>query len=352
MMNNPDSGSSEWMSDTRPARLFSHGSMPNVARAVTHRVDRRLERQARQCLHRRIGVAARQVGICSRQALEGDRHQAGSCCSPAVSLHQQRSRARSRSSAVSTPNGPCSIRTQAIRIPFSSARNCSRLSRRSSGTRRQRDDSGPARRVCRHKSRHDASVAPGPRESAWREKYSAGAIVWPRSKAQAALTKETAAASISSRIGTTSVPMSTFRIGQRRYDQTQALRVQRREITLQIDHDIVRPSGSSSANAACTRSDPDGSAGSVSTARPPAARTAVTISGSPQATATGPISGLPPTLQHMHDHRLAADVGQRLAGQARGGHTGGDHDDWVQAGGFMGAVSPRGSRRVFEAPRR
>ena len=37
------------------------------------------------------------------------------------------------------------------------------------------------------------------------------------------------------------------------------------------------------------RSEPDGSAGSVSTARPPAARTASTISASPQATATGPI---------------------------------------------------------------
>ena len=33
--------------------------------------------------------------------------------------------------------------------------------------------------------------------------------------------------------------------------------------------------------------------------------------------------------QHMHDHRQAGDIGQRLAGQAGGGHAGRDEDDGV-----------------------
>ncbi len=48
------------------------------------------------------------------------------------------------------------------------------------------------------------------------------------------------------------------------------------------------PSGSSAPSAASTRSEPDGRPGSVSTARPPAACTASTISESPAATATSP----------------------------------------------------------------
>ena len=51
-----------------------------------------------------------------------------------------------------------------------------------------------------------------------------------------------------------------------------------------------RRSGSRVFRAARMRSEPDGSAGSVSTARPPAASTARTISASPAATATGPIA--------------------------------------------------------------
>ena len=88
-------------------------------------VDRRLERQAGQGGHARIGFAAGEVRIGAGQPLERN-----------LPLHRtdaSNARARSRSSAVSTPNGPCSMRTQAIRIPFSSARSCSSCSRRSSG---------------------------------------------------------------------------------------------------------------------------------------------------------------------------------------------------------------------------
>ena len=41
--------------------------------------------------------------------------------------------------------------------------------------------------------------------------------------------------------------------------------------------------------------------------------------------------GFPAAVEHVEDHRAAGDVGQRLAWQAGGGHTGGDDDDAVHA---------------------
>ena len=51
-----------------------------------------------------------------------------------------------------------------------------------------------------------------------------------------------------------------------------------------------RPDGSSILSAAMILSEPEGRSGSVSKAQPPAASTTATISGSPAATATGPMS--------------------------------------------------------------
>ena len=95
--------------------------------ALAHRVHRGLERLARQRGHVRIGDAAGEVGIGAGHTLEGDRP--GHAGPPGASTR----RARSRSSGVSTPNGPWSMRAQAMRMPASSARNCSSFSRRSSG---------------------------------------------------------------------------------------------------------------------------------------------------------------------------------------------------------------------------
>ena len=98
-----------------------------------------------------------------------------------------------------------------------------------------------------------------------------------------------------------------------------------------------RRRGPAAASAATIRSEPEGRSGSVSTARPPAARTASTISASPAATATGPTPAASACAQHAHDHRHAADVGQRLAGQAGRGHARGDEDDRVH----LAARAPR-----------
>src|SRR5262245_36463187 len=51
-----------------------------------------------------------------------------------------------------------------------------------------------------------------------------------------------------------------------------------------------RPSGSAVCSASKMRSEPEGWSGRVSTASPPAARTASTIAASPQATSTGPMA--------------------------------------------------------------
>ena len=45
--------------------------------------------------------------------------------------------------------------------------------------------------------------------------------------------------------------------------------------------------------------------------------------------------------QHPHDHRRAADVGQRLAGQAAGRHAGGNDHDRVMRRGLVGAAARR-----------
>ena len=54
--------------------------------------------------------------------------------------------------------------------------------------------------------------------------------------------------------------------------------------------------------------------------------------------------------QHMHDHRLAGDIGQRLAGQPGRGHAGRDQDDGVgHRLGCRERVS-RGPRRLYGLP--
>ena len=98
-------------------------------------------------------------------------------------------------------------------------------------------------------------------------------------------------ASSSLSIGATRVAMSARGSRQRSNDRAQLLgRDAVGKSLCRLTTTSCRPCGSSVASAACTRSDPDGRNGSVITAMAPAARTASAISGSAQATATGPIS--------------------------------------------------------------
>ena len=97
--------------------------------AAAHRVHRRLEARAGQGGPAGIGVAAGEVGIGARA---GPGRRWCACCSSSLAPARI-CRARSRSAGVSTPNGPCSTRATAIRMPASSARSCSSFSRSSSG---------------------------------------------------------------------------------------------------------------------------------------------------------------------------------------------------------------------------
>ena len=116
------------------------------------------------------------------------------------------------------------------------------------------------------------------------------------------------------------------------------LGIERRQIALQIDHHIMaRPPGR--PPAARRRCGPNRRAGpgSVSTARPPAASIAATISGSAAATTTGPSPAAIGPRPDPHDHRHAGDIGQRLAGQPGRGHAGRDEQDRIHRQ-FMGGL--------------
>ena len=95
-----------------------------------------------------------------------------------------------------------------------------------------------------------------------------------------------------------------------------------------------RPSGSALASASKIRSDPETWSARVITARPPAFSTQAKIASESVATTTAPAPAAFGAPQHMHDHRRAGDVGQRLAGQPGRGHPGRNHDENV--GSAMG----------------
>ena len=137
------------------------------ARSASPEVDR-LEAILEGRLRHRLAIGkdlqAGDVGVGARLALEDHARLRQSALpylpSPSTA------RARSRSAGVSTPNGTSSMSVTSIRMPASSARNCSRRSRFSRGSaaaprsaRAPRDD----RRRCRCGGR----AAPRPR-ARWR----------------------------------------------------------------------------------------------------------------------------------------------------------------------------------------
>ena len=174
-------------------------------------------------------------------------------------------------------------------MPASSARNCSRLSRRSSGAPAARR-SAPARCGGRHRCRYGASAGRRPRGSP-RARSTAPAT--PRGRGRTRRQPSPRSSGLLPPVTRSARPASRYRsrVGQRRQHQCAGKPAGASE-----DRPAgspprrADPAGSSVARAACTRSEPRGSVGSVSTATPPLARTASAISGSPQATATGPIS--------------------------------------------------------------
>jgi hypothetical protein len=100
--------------------------------------------------------------------------------------------------------------------------------------------------------------------------------------------------------------------------------VQRGQIALQIHHHVMQPLRIDGGHGRQMRSEPEGSSGSVKTARPPAFSMHLRISTSPAATTTGSQPGGHRPGPDPHDHRHPGDCRQRLARQAGRGHTGGD----------------------------
>ncbi len=235
--------------------------------------------------------------------------------------------ARSRSSGVSTPNGACSTRAQAMRMPASSARSCSRLSRRSSGlaaARRKRQrrapvgvdaDMVPARPVA-PRDRHPGEIQRR-RDGAAAVEGAGGLHDRGSGRLLVRIDRRHQRGDIESRIG------------QRRQHGAQVDRRDTRQIALQVDHDVVPPLRIQFRQR---RVHPVGAARQRRIGQHrDAARRAHRVGDLRIAAGHGDRADirLPPAVQHMHDHRPAMDVGQRLARQPRGGHAGGNDDDWV-----------------------
>ena len=103
-----------------------------------------------------------------------------------------------------------------------------------------------------------------------------------------------------------------------------------RQVALHVDDDVrAALPDRRSASASKMRSEPEAWSARVMTARPPAFSTQAAIASESVATTTGPMPAASRAPQHVHDHRLAGDVGERLAGQPGRGHAGRDEDQDV-----------------------
>ena len=119
----------------------------------------------------------------------------------------------------------------------------------------------------------------------------------------------------------------------------------RRQVALHVDDDVVRGRPDRRMpSASKMRSEPETWSARVMTARPPAFSTAAAMAsriGRDHHRADPGRLGAP---QHMHDHRHAGDIGQRLAGQPGRGHAGRNQDQDVVGHGHRMAVRGSASR--------
>ena len=116
-----------------PGHRIVDGDHREIGAPVAHGGEGLLEGGAGQRRHAGLGVAAGEIGIGAGRALKGDgaggiAH--GSACRGFLGFSS--ARARSRSAGVSTPKGAMSTSATSMRMPASSARNCSSFSHCSS----------------------------------------------------------------------------------------------------------------------------------------------------------------------------------------------------------------------------
>ena len=130
---------------------------------------------------------------------------------------------------------------------------------------------------------------------------------------------------------------------QRRRQARNEMRLQRRQVALQVDDDVGRAVRIDAARPPrrCGRSPRrDRRASSKLRRRPP--RSAATISSHRSPRPRGPASAAIGAAPHVHDHRLAGDIDHRLAGQPRRRHARGDYDECIAS--LIGSSAQRLNR--------
>ncbi len=116
-------------------------------------------------------------------------------------------------------------------------------------------------------------------------------------------------------------------LGQGLQNRAQHVRIDDRQVALQVDDDVVASLGIVALDGLMHAVGAGGEPG-VGHHRPPAG--ALDRLGDRRIGAGDddrPEAGLHGAAPDVHDHRLAGDLGQRLVGQPRGGEPGGDDDD-------------------------
>ena len=265
-----------------------------------------------------------------------------------VPLRRSAERARSRSSGVSTPSGAASTMATSMRMPASSARSCSSRSRRSSGEGGSATKRGERRAAVGVEADVVQKRPFAPRRP--------GAGEVERAKparptaAPTALTTLGSSFSSARMIGAASVAMSTAGSSSgARQARTRSF-LDRRQVALNVDDSRRRRRRDRRRRAPrrCGRTRTDGRRGSC-TARPPAASTARgpragRRSPRPPARASASMRPSP----DVHDHRLAADVGERLARQPGRSHARGNENDGLGHEGR--ADEPGGKAGLYVLP--
>ena len=232
---------------------------------------------------------------------------------------------------VSTPNGPCSTRVQAMRMPASSARSCSRLSRTLERTLRAgpRTVPGRVRRIG-----VDADMVP---ERARRPAGTRGAGEIQRLRHGAAVLEhaggldEGGVGRLLRRLDRGHQGRDVDRRIRERTDHgAQGRWVQCRRVALHVHHHVMP---GLRVQFAQRRMHPVGAGGQRRVGHDGGTAGLAHRLGD-FGVGAGNRDGADPrllrTVHHVHDHGQANDIGQRLAGQPGGSHARGNDDDGVQ----------------------
>ena len=292
-------------------------------------------------------VAAGDVGVRARLALVGDRP---ACVMGIVSVLRRdgagwparaRGRAACRRRAARRPRSATSMR-----MPASSARSCSSRSRFSSGEGGSGDEA-LQRRAAIGVEPDVVIERPVARGRGGAGEVERAQPAGPRSACRRPSRRSGSSRSSSRVISAARVAMSTAGSAsgsERRPATARGSMVGRSPCTLTTTS--WRPSGS---NGSTRLEDAVGAGGMVGARHHGVAADRLDGLDDPRLVGRdhdGAEAGLHGAAPDMHDHRLALDVGERLAGQPRRGHAGGNEDDGIghAAGAAVGQSAESGKK--------